>query len=68
MSSEEQADITQFLELLADILPQDLSYTGVGYIIYRLAHAYRVPAEDFLIIALISHKHLAAEQARQSLN
>lgn len=68
MSPEEQADITQFLERLADILPQDLSYAGVSYIIYMLGRAYRVPAEDFLPIALNSHMNLAAEQARQSLN
>lgn len=68
MSPEEQADITQFLVRLADILPQDLSYAGVSYILYMLARAYRVPAEDFLPLALNSHMNLAAEQARQSLN
>lgn len=68
MSPEEEADITQFLEKLADILPQDLSYEGVSYIIYMMGRVYGVPAEDFLPIVLNSHMNLAAEQARQSLN
>lgn len=68
MSPEEEADITQFLERLADILPEDLSYAGVSYILYMLGRAYRVPAVDFLQIALNSQMNLAAEQARQSLN
>lgn len=67
MSPEEQQEIQEALNKIAELLPETVSHGGFSFILFMLAKAYKIEPYVFLTCALNSHMNLLAEKERQKL-
>lgn len=68
MTEEEQKTIQASLESMVDLLPKEMSPSGMSYLFFRLARAYELDVETYTAATATAGANLLMEKYRKELN
>lgn len=68
MTEEEHNTIQASLESIADLLPKEMSPSGMSYMFFMLARAYELDVETYTAVTATAGANLLMEKYRKELN